>query len=142
MVIGWVAFFLTFSHMTILGNYIGSFLHSYIWPFWATNCIGSFSCLSILVHQFLVLGYFWLSILLHTFLYTPSIFNFYCRSSEEEKGYGDASEIFGENDVVVVVFPDHGSRYMSKIYSDKWMNDQGFFDSINEEALESIEFIK
>ncbi|PNQ72893.1 cystathionine beta-synthase [Hanstruepera neustonica] len=43
---------------------------------------------------------------------------------------------------VVVVFPDHGSRYMSKIYSDKWMNEQGFFDSINEEALESIEFIK
>lgn len=27
---------------------------------------------------------------------------------------------------VVVIFPDHGSRYMSKIYSDKWMEDQGF----------------
>ena len=49
---------------------------------------------------------------------------------------------FGKDDVVVVIFPDHGSRYMSKIYSDKWMNEQGFFDSINEEALESIEFIK
>ena len=49
---------------------------------------------------------------------------------------------FGENDVVVVIFPDHGSRYMSKIYSDKWMSEQGFFDSVNKEALESIEFIK
>lgn len=49
---------------------------------------------------------------------------------------------FNEDSNIVVVFPDHGSRYMSKIYSDKWMNEQGFFDSINEEALESIEFIK
>lgn len=49
---------------------------------------------------------------------------------------------FGPNDVVVVIFPDHGSRYMSKVYSDKWMNEQGFFDSKNEEALESIEFVK
>lgn len=51
-------------------------------------------------------------------------------------------EIFEPNDIVVVIFPDHGSRYMSKIYSDKWMNEQGFFDSIHEEALESIEFVK
>ena len=49
---------------------------------------------------------------------------------------------FKDNDVIVVIFPDHGSRYMSKIYSDKWMNDQGFFDSINEEAAESIQYIK
>ena len=32
---------------------------------------------------------------------------------------------------VVIIFPDHGSRYMSKIYNDKWMRDQGFFDSIS-----------
>jgi len=49
---------------------------------------------------------------------------------------------FKKNDVVVVIFPDHGSRYMSKIYSDKWMNEQGFFDSINAEAAQSIEYIK
>ena len=49
---------------------------------------------------------------------------------------------FEETDNIVVVFPDHGSRYMSKIYSDKWMNDQGFFDSVNVEATESIEYIK
>lgn len=49
---------------------------------------------------------------------------------------------FKKNDNVVVIFPDHGSRYMSKIYSDKWMSEQGFFDSINVEAAQSIEYIK
>lgn len=28
--------------------------------------------------------------------------------------------------VVVVVFPDHGSRYITKIFSDEWMAEQGF----------------
>ena len=35
---------------------------------------------------------------------------------------------FDENSNIVVIFPDHGSRYMSKIYSDDWMEQQGFFD--------------
>ena len=30
---------------------------------------------------------------------------------------------------IVIVFADHGSRYLSKIYSDEWMNNQGFYDS-------------
>jgi len=49
---------------------------------------------------------------------------------------------FKVTDTIVVIFPDHGSRYMSKIYSDKWMNDQGFFDSKNEAAAQSIEYVK
>ena len=49
---------------------------------------------------------------------------------------------FKKTDTVVVIFPDHGSRYMSKIYSDKWMSAQGFFDSKNLEAKESIQYIK
>ena len=49
---------------------------------------------------------------------------------------------FDENSEVVVIFPDHGSRYMSKIYSDQWMGDQGFFDSKNIKELQKIEFIK
>jgi cystathionine beta-synthase len=49
---------------------------------------------------------------------------------------------FDENSKVVVIFPDHGSRYMSKVFSDKWMNDQGFFDSQNEETVATIEYIK
>tara|TARA_B100001287_G_scaffold45961_1_gene35033 strand:- start:8604 stop:9647 length:1044 start_codon:yes stop_codon:yes gene_type:complete len=36
---------------------------------------------------------------------------------------------FNESDYIVVIFPDHGSRYLSKIYSDKWMENQGFTDS-------------
>lgn len=37
--------------------------------------------------------------------------------------------MFDENSLVVILFPDHGSRYMSKIYSDAWMEDQGFLDA-------------
>lgn len=48
---------------------------------------------------------------------------------------------FKPTDKVVVVFPDHGSRYMSKVYNDKWMADQGFFDSKNEVST-TIEYIK
>ncbi|WP_417195636.1 PLP-dependent cysteine synthase family protein [Bizionia sp.] len=48
---------------------------------------------------------------------------------------------FGENDVIVVVFPDHGSRYMSKIYSDTWMKEQGFLDTAKVKDKEGIEFI-
>lgn len=51
-------------------------------------------------------------------------------------------DYFKPTDNVVVIFPDHGSRYMSKVYSDKWMSDQGFFDSQNEEAAQSIQYVK
>lgn len=33
---------------------------------------------------------------------------------------------FTKEDVVVVIFPDDGSRYISKIYNDDWMKQQGF----------------
>lgn len=36
---------------------------------------------------------------------------------------------FDKNSVVVLILPDHGSRYMEKIYCDEWMQEQGFFDS-------------
>ncbi len=48
---------------------------------------------------------------------------------------------FGEESNIVVIFPDHGSRYMSKIYNDEWMNQQGFFDSETAE-IHQIEYIK
>ena len=28
---------------------------------------------------------------------------------------------FDSESIVVIVFPDHGSRYMSKIYNDEWL---------------------
>ncbi len=36
--------------------------------------------------------------------------------------------LFDENSFVVVVLPDHGIRYMDKIYSDTWMQEQGFLE--------------
>ena len=36
--------------------------------------------------------------------------------------------MFNKDSFVVLIFPDHGSRYMSKIYSDDWMKEQGFYD--------------
>jgi cystathionine beta-synthase len=49
---------------------------------------------------------------------------------------------FDKNSNVIAIFPDHGSRYMSKVFSDDWMNEQGFFDSIKTEEAQKIEFIK
>lgn len=40
----------------------------------------------------------------------------------------DAKGYFSEESVVVLVFPDHGSRYMNKIYSEAWMKEQGFLE--------------
>jgi cystathionine beta-synthase len=55
--------------------------------------------------------------------------------------FAEEGEFTAESNVVVI-FPDHGSRYMSKVFSDDWMNEQGFFDSINAEEVQKIEFIK
>ncbi|WP_029033618.1 PLP-dependent cysteine synthase family protein [Salinimicrobium terrae] len=49
---------------------------------------------------------------------------------------------FNKDSKVVIIFPDHGSRYMSKVFSDDWMNEQGFFDSKNEKGVNRIEFIR
>ena len=43
------------------------------------------------------------------------------------KQYAEAGK-FDENSIVVVLFADHGSCYMNKIYSDDWMKKQGFID--------------
>jgi len=48
---------------------------------------------------------------------------------------------FDEKSNIVVIFPDHGSRYMSKIFNDEWMNQQGFFDAETAE-IQKIEYIK
>jgi len=37
-------------------------------------------------------------------------------------------ERFSKGDVVVVVFHDHGSRYMGKMFNDDWMREKGFLD--------------
>jgi cystathionine beta-synthase len=40
-------------------------------------------------------------------------------------------KIFDHDSVIVVILPDHGSRYMSKVYNDQWMNEQGFMDHMD-----------
>jgi cystathionine beta-synthase len=57
------------------------------------------------------------------------------------KQYAEQGE-FDEDSNVVVVFPDHGSRYMSKIYSDEWMQEQGFLDIDNIDDSMKIEIVK
>jgi cystathionine beta-synthase len=56
------------------------------------------------------------------------------------KQYEEEGEFDG-NSVVIAILPDHGSRYMSKVFSDEWMSSQGFFDSVNAEE-QKVEFIK
>ncbi|MFY0481330.1 PLP-dependent cysteine synthase family protein [Flavobacterium sp. PLA-1-15] len=57
------------------------------------------------------------------------------------KQYAEEGEFTAESNVIAI-FPDHGSRYMSKVFSDEWMHEQGFFDSVNAEEAQKIEFIK
>jgi cystathionine beta-synthase len=35
-------------------------------------------------------------------------------------------EMFKEGDVVVIIFPDHGSRYMGKMFNEDWLRERGF----------------
>lgn len=44
------------------------------------------------------------------------------------KGLLQLKEYFTKDDVVVVLFHDHGSRYVGKIFNDEWMKAQGFID--------------
>ena len=52
------------------------------------------------------------------------------------------NNIFESDSVVVSIFCDHGSRYMSKIYSDEWMEEQGFSINRTKEQFSSIEYIQ
>ena len=48
---------------------------------------------------------------------------------------------FDENSIVVVIFPDHGSRYMGKVYNDEWMTQQGFMHA-EAPIAETIQYVK
>src|SRR5881392_2491995 len=37
-------------------------------------------------------------------------------------------EHFSKDDVIVVIFHDHGSRYLGKMYNDEWMREKGFLE--------------
>jgi cystathionine beta-synthase len=57
------------------------------------------------------------------------------------KQLSDAGK-FDENSNIVLIFPDHGSRYMSKIYSDQWMEAQGFLNNNTVEETPQIQVIR
>ena len=47
-------------------------------------------------------------------------------------------EHFGEGDVVVVVFHDHGSRYLGKMFNDDWMREKGFLEKTGMTARDLV----
>lgn len=40
-----------------------------------------------------------------------------------------AKENLKEEDIMVILLPDHGTRYLGKVYNDNWMKDHGFLES-------------
>ncbi|WP_027420936.1 pyridoxal-phosphate dependent enzyme [Crocinitomix catalasitica] len=46
---------------------------------------------------------------------------------------------FKEGDVVVVVFHDHGSRYVGKMFNDDWMRERGFLNEGIKNAKDLVE---
>ncbi len=46
---------------------------------------------------------------------------------------------FKKGDVVVVLFHDHGSRYLGKMFNDEWMSDRGFLQESEITAIKLIE---
>ncbi len=44
-------------------------------------------------------------------------------------GLHQLKDRLSEDDVVVIIFHDHGSRYIAKVYNDDWMRERGFLDT-------------
>jgi cystathionine beta-synthase len=40
-----------------------------------------------------------------------------------------ATEFLRKDDVMVILLPDHGTRYLAKVYNDQWMKDHGFLET-------------
>ena len=55
------------------------------------------------------------------------------------KGLLQLKEHFKKDDVVVVLFHDHGSRYVGKMFNDDWMRERGFLE---DEKLIAIDLIR
>ena len=45
---------------------------------------------------------------------------------------------FTARDTVVVIFHDHGSRYLAKMYNDEWMRARGFFEVMGMTARDLV----
>lgn len=40
-----------------------------------------------------------------------------------------AQENLKKDDIMVILLPDHGTRYLAKVYNDQWMKDHGFLET-------------
>ncbi|MFT5112912.1 MAG: cystathionine beta-synthase [Parasphingorhabdus sp.] len=49
-----------------------------------------------------------------------------------------AREHLKEDDVMVIILPDHGTRYLGKVYNDNWMQDHGFVEERDYATAASI----
>jgi cystathionine beta-synthase len=54
-------------------------------------------------------------------------------------GLMQMSHMFKKDDVVVVIFHDHGTRYLGKMFNDDWMRDRGFLINEQPKAIDLIE---
>lgn len=53
------------------------------------------------------------------------------------KGLLQLKEHFTKDDVVVILFHDHGSRYVGKMFNDEWMEEMGWLEDCNK-LVESL----
>jgi cystathionine beta-synthase len=49
-----------------------------------------------------------------------------------------ASEHLNEDDTMVIILPDHGTRYLGKLYNDNWMKDHGFIEARDFDSAKDI----
>ncbi|GAA4279132.1 pyridoxal-phosphate dependent enzyme [Aquimarina mytili] len=55
------------------------------------------------------------------------------------KGLLQLKEHFTKDDVVVILYHDHGSRYVGKMFNDDWMRERGFLE---EEVSTAVDLVK
>jgi cystathionine beta-synthase len=53
-------------------------------------------------------------------------------------GLVQMAPLFKKGDVVVIIFHDHGTRYLGKMFNDDWMRDRGFLEIKKPKALDLI----
>lgn len=53
-------------------------------------------------------------------------------------GIMQMKNMFKPTDVVVVIFHDHGTRYLGKMFNDDWMRDRGFLEIKKPKAIDLI----
>jgi cystathionine beta-synthase len=54
-------------------------------------------------------------------------------------GLMQMKHMFKKDDVVVVIFHDHGTRYLGKMFNEDWMRDRGFLRNDHTKAIHLIE---